>query len=83
VGKASIRSSCAGVSASTSVTAALSRAGSAGEAEPLDHPRAGGDDPRQPVEIGGRQRAMADQALGAGRHAEQACVLVRGQELPA
>jgi hypothetical protein len=195
VGKASIRSSCAGVSASTSVTAALLRAGSAGEAEPLDRPRAGGDDPRppqpghdrgrdwlapvlaprrglgerqgerqvgaregaqpeperqsagvltarlvasrvigpggrrnvelarepgqqalgrvllraqaearmtqeaeldrrpepvggpapprQPVEIDGRERAMPDQGLGVGRHAEQAGVLVRGQELPA
>jgi hypothetical protein len=38
---------------------------------------------RQPVEIGGRERAMPNQGFGVGRHAEQAGVLVRGQELPA
>jgi hypothetical protein len=36
--------------------------------------------PCRPVEIEGRERAMPDQGLGIGRHAEQAGVLVRGQE---
>jgi hypothetical protein len=48
VSKASSRSSCIGVRVSISVAAALLRAGSARETEPLDHPRAGGDDPRLP-----------------------------------